>query len=357
MYKAAITYCQTFFGLSHIWQCSRSCGCWSAEMSIPMISRVSSDCSQSGTSRHWHVWICTCSCQRRLDGTVSYWDLNTSNGFGRFCQLQWLLVDTKVFEVVVLCLLKPKPSEGSDAEPFSSCTFWEALIWKIERVMLFAEEHNVWAQTGEKFPRMQLYRSYCGKRDKLLLFPGPFSAAAPAPNSNIAKMKTILKRTKRVEGEDALIALSPQESLLYPPQSGSDFFFSRVGLSFIEPDSGMPPTHFKKTAPQEDMKAVGDFGDAALWLSGAFFTAWGHLGHQMIDSKIHWRAPAYLYLPSNKLTRHLHLRGEPAWAARSGAAVSYARLIPESCAHMLVKSSVSICRCFFFSFPPFSEGI
>lgn len=48
--------------------------------------------------------------------------------------------------------------------------------------------------------------------------------------------------------------------------------------------------------------------------------------------------------------RHLSLRGEPAWAAHSGAAVSYARLIPESCAHTLVKSSFSICRCFFFFF-------
>lgn len=97
------------------------------------------------------------------------------------------------------------------------------------------------------------------------------------------------------------------------------------------------------------MKAVRDFGCAVLSLSGAFLTAWGHWEHQMIDSKIYWRAPAYLYLPSNKIIQHPHLRGEPAWAVRSGAAVSYAHLIPESCAHTLVKSSVSICRCFFFS--------
>lgn len=78
-------------------------------------------------------------------------------------------------------------------------------------------------------------------------------------------MKRTLKRTKRVEGEDALIALSPQESLLYHPQSGSDFL-SRVGLSFVESDWGMPPTHLKKNQKnlRQDMKAVGDFGDAAL---------------------------------------------------------------------------------------------
>lgn len=108
----------------------------------------------------------------------------------------------------------------------------------------------------------------------MLLFPGPFSAAAPALNSIIAKMKTTLKRTKREEGEDALTALSPQESLLYPPHSGSDVF-SRVGLSFIESDSGMPPTHLKKKKknPQEDMRAVRDFGDVVLSLSGVFSTA------------------------------------------------------------------------------------
>lgn len=82
-----------------------------------------------------------------------------------------------------------------------------------------------------KVPLTQLYLSDSGKMDKLLLFPGPFSSAAPALNSIIAKMKNTLKKknqkkkTKRVEEEDALVALSPQESLLYPPQSGSDFFF------------------------------------------------------------------------------------------------------------------------------------
>lgn len=86
------------------------------------------------------------------------------------------------------------------------------------------------------------------------------------------------------------------------------------------------------------MKAVGDLGDAALSPSAAFLTAWGHLGQRKMDSGFHWRASASLHLPSNKNKKDLHLRGEPALAVRFRAAVSYACLIPESCAHTLVKS-------------------
>lgn len=140
-----------------------------------------------------------------------------------------------------------KPSGVSDAEPFFLLHILGGFDLKDRARAPPASHRGTQCMSSDtrKVSRTQLYRSDCGKKDKLLLFPGPFSAAASALNSIIAKMKTTLKRTKRVEGEDALIALSPQESLLYHPQSGSDFL-SRVGLCFVESDWGMPPTHLKK---------------------------------------------------------------------------------------------------------------
>lgn len=111
MYKAATTYFQTFFCLSHIWQCSYSCGSWSAEKSIPIISSVSSECSLSCTSRHWHVWICTCLCQHKLDTAISSWDLYSSTGF------KWVLTN-------VVVALFAKSQGGLHLFSF----FWEDLI-------------------------------------------------------------------------------------------------------------------------------------------------------------------------------------------------------------------------------------
>lgn len=202
--------------------------------------------------------------------------------------------------------------------------------------------------------------------DKLLLFPGHFSSAAPALNSIIAKMKTTLKtknkKTKRVVEEDALVALSPQESLLYPPQSGSDFFFLRVGLSFIQNEWRNAPHPLKKKKEKGRNPSGGYEHSLRFWRCGTLTVGClldcsRTLGPPNDGLKVSLKSSCLPLFALEQKKKTSSLQGEPAQAAHSGAAVSYALLIPESCAHTLVKSSVSICRCFFFSFPPFSEGI
>lgn len=173
-----------------------------------------------------------------------------------------------------------------------------------------------------------------------------------------------------MEEEDALVALSPQESLLYPPQSGSDFFFFK-GLDFPSfiLNEGVPPTHLKKKKKErKGRKPSGGYEHSLrFWRCstltvGCLLDCSRTLGPPIDGLKVSLKSsclPLFALEQKKRKKKTSSLQGEPARAAHSGASVSYALLIPESCAHTLVKSSVSICKWFFvfFSFPPFSEGI